>query len=95
MGLAITTAPLARALAEDPEAGEFIREELQGLNEVRIARLLGITVSGDELPDAEAERLGEACIEEGDPYEREITVWLALFEAARLSVKHGVAIRFE
>ncbi|HEX4822937.1 MAG TPA: hypothetical protein VFV19_01355 [Candidatus Polarisedimenticolaceae bacterium] len=60
---------------------------------VALAPYLGITLSEGELSDLEAEHLTQAIDAEG-AFWIEKCVWLSLFEAARLSLKHGVAICF-
>lgn len=60
---------------------------------VYVAPALGIRLRGSELPDEEAEALNrDSDTEEG--IWRERIVWLSLFEAARLSIKHRTAICF-
>ncbi len=65
-----------------------LREELQVA-----ARPLGITLENGALSDQEAARINALGLANVHLY-REYTVWLALFEAARLSIEHGTAIRF-
>jgi hypothetical protein len=60
---------------------------------VAVAPLLGIRLDGTQLGDVEIERLGDVIDVEG-PLWIEILVWLALFEAARISVAHGTAVVF-
>jgi hypothetical protein len=65
-----------------------LREEL-----VSIAPALGISLSGDELSDAQAQAINDdAEAQKGLWIER--LVWLSLFEAARLSIAHKTAICF-
>lgn len=64
------------------------------LEELRIAaQPLGITLTEGELSDQEAARINALGLADGPLY-REYTVWLVLFEAARLSIEHGSAIVF-
>jgi hypothetical protein len=61
---------------------------------VRVAPALGITLTARELSDAEAEAIN-AELDTQPPFFRERTVWLALYEAARLPLEHGAAIVFQ
>ena len=64
------------------------------LRELRIvAPYLGVTLDPD-LSDAEAARLDALGWDEENPFHREHTVFLALWEAARVSVAEGTAIVF-
>jgi hypothetical protein len=65
-----------------------LREEL-----IHIAEPLGITLDDGQLGDAQARAIAD---EEDDagPYWIERQVWLALMEAARLSITHRTAICF-
>lgn len=65
-----------------------LKEEL-----VQIAPSLGITLDGDRLSDAEAKRINGVA-ESDDGLSTEHMVWIALFEAARLSIEHKTAIHF-
>ena len=58
-----------------------------------VAPVLDIEVDNGELSDVEADRINGLADEEG-PFWIEKTVWLSLFEAARLSLKYKVAICF-
>jgi len=60
---------------------------------LEVAPYLGISVPNGILSDAEAERIN-AIIEVEVPFWIEMTVWLSLFEAARLSIEHRTAICF-
>jgi len=60
---------------------------------VSVAPKLGITLEGGRLSDAEAVNINEIGENEG-PMWIEKTVWLSLFEAARLSIEHKTAICF-
>ena len=64
------------------------------LGELRaLAPAIGITLEPDgTLSDAEAARL--AAVREGSPWLREHTVWLALHERCRASVRYGLTIVF-
>lgn len=60
---------------------------------VEITAKLGIEMTGNELSDAEADRVNrEVANEVGFWIEK--MVWLALYEAARLSIEHKTAICF-
>jgi len=65
-----------------------LRDEL-----VRVAPSLGIELQGHVLSDAEAARIGRLTLKDEGLY-RELASWLALYEAARLSIEHGPAIVF-
>lgn len=65
-----------------------LQEELQVA-----ARPLGITLDNGRLSDQEAARINALARADG-PFVREYGIWLALFEAARLSITHGTAIKF-
>ena len=65
-----------------------LREEL-----IEIAPALGVKLEDGELSDAEAERLNEEA-ETRDNFGIEKMVWLALYEAARLSIQYKTAIWF-
>lgn len=58
-----------------------------------VAAPLGIAVVGNKLSDSEAERILSR-IDAGDPFKKELIVWIALFEASRLSVDNLTAICF-
>lgn len=60
---------------------------------VVLAPYLGIALQMGELSNSEATRLNRETEKEG-PFWIEKCVWLSLFEAARLSLKHGAAICF-
>jgi hypothetical protein len=61
---------------------------------IQVAPALGIslTFSGD-LADAEAERIN-ALGESDEGLYRELTSWIALYEASRISIEHRTAIVF-
>lgn len=63
-----------------------LRDEL-----VRVAPSLGIALQGDALSDAEAARIGRLTLKDEGLY-RELASWLALYEAARLSIEHKTAV---
>lgn len=60
---------------------------------ITLAPYLGIKLQNGELSDLEAARLNEEAESEG-PLWIDKCVWLSLFEAARLSLKHKAAICF-
>lgn len=65
-----------------------LRDELAG-----IAPFLGIRLEDGRLSDAEAARINDL-VDANAPWFVELMVWLALFEAARLSIEHRTAIVF-
>ncbi len=65
-----------------------LRDEL-----VLVAPRIGVRLSGDMLPDAEADKINADFDEETGIWLERI-VWLSLFEASRLSIKHNTAIHF-
>ena len=65
-----------------------LREEL-----VTVAPALGIFLLGDVLGDDEAERIN-ARIEAEEGLDRELSAWMAAYEACRLSIEHKTAIVF-
>jgi hypothetical protein len=60
---------------------------------IRAASALGITLENGELSDAEAERINSVGESDTGLY-RENTVWITMFEAARLSIKYNTLIVF-
>lgn len=60
---------------------------------VMVAPALGITLENGELSDAEATRVNEVSASDQGLF-IEYTVWILLFEAARLSIKHNTLIVF-
>jgi hypothetical protein len=60
---------------------------------IDVAPALGITLADGELSDAEARRINALGEADRGLY-REMIVWIALYEAARLSVRHRTAIVF-
>jgi len=65
-----------------------LRDELR-----RIAPTLGIHLESDRLPDSEAYKIADE-LENEQALSMERLVWLSLWEAARLSIEHRVAIVF-
>ena len=59
-----------------------------------IASYLGIQLVDGQLSDPEMTRLSQIIDSQQDFY-REIAVWVALFEASRLSIKYQTAIVFD
>ena len=60
---------------------------------MRIAPKLGIALDDGQLSDAEADKINkDSESEEGLWIEK--TVWISLFEAARLSIEHKTAVCF-
>lgn len=60
---------------------------------ISVAPLLGIRLEGETLPDEEADRINDE--PDDAPFFRERTIWLMMFEAARLSLAHSTAIVFQ
>jgi hypothetical protein len=60
---------------------------------VAVAPALGITLLNGQLGDAEAARINQLA-EQEDGLSRELIAWIALYEAARLSIAHRTAIVF-
>ncbi|MBU2708707.1 hypothetical protein KCM76_22130 [Zooshikella marina] len=60
---------------------------------IEIAPKLGIELENGELSDQEAQRIN-LINESNSSFYREYCVWIALYEAARLSIKHKSAISF-
>ena len=86
--------PLFADSAQSDVPGGIVGSSQRLLAElVQVAPALGITLRDGRLSDAEADRIDFlASSEEG--LHRELSSWLALFEAARLSVEHRTAIVF-
>lgn len=61
---------------------------------VWMAPKLGISVTDGVLSDEEARRINRESFDETNPFFIELTVWISLFEAARLSIEHKTAVRF-
>lgn len=79
---------------EDRVVGGLLGSSYRLMDElIRVAPALGIDLVDGQLTDEQAEVINEAVEEEG-PLERELMVWIALFEAARISIKHKTAIVF-
>lgn len=79
---------------DDDLPGGMLGSSYQLMRElVTLAPYLGIQLKNGELSDAEAERLNEES-ESEEGFWIEKCVWLSLFEAARLSLKHKTAICF-
>jgi hypothetical protein len=78
-------------IVEEGVPGEILGSSQQLLSElVAVAPYLGITLDGDSLSDAEASRVGTT----KGKWTNERIAWLALYEAARLSVERHTVIRF-
>ena len=79
----------------DDLPGGFLGSSYRLLDELRVvAPALDITLEEDgQLSDEEAKRLNEVAADNSGLY-RECCTWLALYEAARLSLKHSTAIVF-
>jgi len=58
-----------------------------------VAPVLGIRLQGSSLPDEEAQAINDK-VERQEGLWIERIVWLSLFEAARLSIKHKAAVCF-
>jgi hypothetical protein len=82
-------------LAGEGIAGAGIGSSMRLLDELKlIAAPLGIVLKEGMLSDADAVAIAEEDEDTGGPYWIERLVWLALFEAARLSIEHRAAIHF-
>jgi hypothetical protein len=85
---------LAEPLVDDRLTGGILGSSQALQRElILIAPALGIKLTDGQLSDAEAERISDAADEDA-PWERELTVWIALYEAARLSIAHNTVIKF-
>jgi hypothetical protein len=74
--------------------GGIAGSSYQLLKELRLtAKPLNIILNNGELSDQEAQRINDLGQAEG-PLHREYITWLALYEAARLSILYGCVIRF-
>ena len=75
--------------------GAGIGSSVRLLDELKlIASPLGITLHDGRLSDADAAKIAAEDEDTGGPYWIERLVWLTLFEAARLSIKHRAGIHF-
>lgn len=79
--------------SEDLPGGGFGSSQRLLKELVYVAPFLGIQLDDSTLSDAETERIAQAIEAEGPNYV-ELIVWIALFEAARLSLEHKTAIQF-
>jgi hypothetical protein len=85
----------AKVLVDDGLPGMMLGSSSRLMVElVRMAPVLGIRLQGANLPDTEANAINEDAHDQ-PPFFRERTVWLNLFEAARLSLETGAAIVFQ
>lgn len=76
---------------DDRIAGSMVGSSFRLRDELKsIAGPLGITLNGDELSDAEAQRLNAT--EVGSPFEREMWAWFSHWEATRLSIAHSTMV---
>jgi hypothetical protein len=81
-------------IVDDRLPGESLGSSVRLLAELKlIAPRLEIPLDDGELSDDAARQIDEEA-ERGGLYSIERIVWLNLFEAARLSIKHGAAIHF-
>ena len=79
---------------DDTIPGGMIGSSQQLLRElVRVAPALQIALDDEGLPDDEARRINNLSESDEGLY-REYTVWIALFESARLSIEHNTLIVF-
>jgi hypothetical protein len=79
---------------DDTVPGGMIGSSQHLLRELmQTAPALDITLEHGELSDAEAQRINQVG-ESDEALYRENTVWIALFEAARLSIKYNTLIVF-
>lgn len=78
---------------QDEMSGGLIGSSYRVFEElIACAASLDISFDGESLSDEQAHRISAAS--KTDPLRPEKTVWLRLFEAARLSIEHGTAICF-
>lgn len=83
-----------RVLVDDGLVGTMLGSSQRLLAElVRVAPLIDIRLQGHDLSDDEADMIN--AYDDQAPFFRERASWITLFEAARLSVKHGAAIVFQ
>ena len=81
-------------ILDDRIAGSMVGSSVRLLEELKlIAPRLEIALVHGELSDEMASRIDQEA-EKGGPYWIERLVWFSLFEAARLSIRHGAAIHF-
>ena len=74
--------------------GEIVGSSLRLLEELcQTAPALGIRLRDGELSDEEAMRINHECWSD-EGLHRELTAWIGLYEAARLSLESGAAIVF-
>jgi hypothetical protein len=79
---------------DDAVPGTMIGSSQQLLRElIQTAPALGIVLQNGELSDSEAARINQVG-ETDTGLHRENIVWIALYEAARLSIKHNTLIVF-
>ncbi len=82
-------------LAGDGIAGAGIGSSVRLLDELKlVAAPLGIVLHDGKLSDADAASIAEEDEKNGGPFWIERLVWLALFEAARLSIEQRAAVHF-
>ena len=75
--------------------GELLCSSYRLIKElIEIAPKLGVQLDDGRLPDSEATRINSEATEESGEFWIEKLVWLAMFEASRLSIQHKTAIRF-
>ena len=78
---------------DDDIPGGMLGSSFRLLEELRlVAPALKIALVDGELSDAEATRID--AMDDSDPMRAEHAAWLALFEAARISIAHKAAIVF-
>jgi hypothetical protein len=84
-----------KVLVDERLAGGYLGSSVRLAAELRaVAPAVGIRLdAGGALSDEEAQRLYDATEDEDGLY-REVTAWLDLYDAARLSVAHSSAIVF-
>lgn len=84
-----------KVLEDSRLPGTGIGSSIRLLEElILIAKPLGIDLRDGKLSDTDAAKLAEEDEDTGGPYWIERLVWLALFEAARLSIEYRAAIHF-
>lgn len=81
-------------ISGDDILGGFIGSSYRLRDELIVAaRPMNITLMNSELDGAEVRRI-KAIVSKRTPFYREYLVWLALFEATRLSIQHKSVIAF-